>query len=87
VNDLLENAQTHAAHADEGDVATTTTERPGDGSTADVALYSVEDRRHSGEWRVVGEFIDPKMAHQVAALLRSAGGIVRVELIPHPLIP
>jgi hypothetical protein len=27
------------------------------------------------------------MAHQVAALLRSAGGVVRVELIPQPLIP
>jgi hypothetical protein len=47
----------------------------------------VEDRRYSGEWRVVAEFVDPKVANQVAALLRSAGGAVRVELVPQPLIP
>jgi len=50
-------------------------------------LYSVEDRRYSGEWRIVAEFADPDVAQRVAALLRSAGGDVRVELIPQPIIP
>jgi len=40
-----------------------------------------------GAWRVVAQFADPKVAKQVAALLRSAGGSVRIELIPQPLIP
>jgi hypothetical protein len=50
-------------------------------------IYSVEDRRCSGEWRVIGEFADVQQANAVAALLRSAGGVVRVELIPQPIIP
>ena len=49
-------------------------------------LYSVEDRRYSGEWRVVGEFANRDVAERVAAPLRSAGGDVRVELIPQPVI-
>ena len=43
-------------------------------------LYAVQDRRISGEWRVVAEFTEPKHAQQVAALLRSAGAAVRIEI-------
>lgn len=50
-------------------------------------LYSVQDMRVAGEWRVVAEFTDIDRANQVAALLQSAGGNVRVELIPTPIVP
>ena len=50
-------------------------------------LYSVQDRRCSGEWRVVAEYSDPQHARQVAALLRAAGDDVRIELVPQPFIP
>lgn len=50
-------------------------------------LYELFDRRCSGEWRVIGTFTDPQAAQRVADLLRSAGGDVKLELIPTPLIP
>jgi hypothetical protein len=85
--DRIERATAHAIDAGDTDAATTMIKRASASSTRCSALYSVEDRRCSGEWRIVAEFIDPKMAQQVAALLRSAGGVVRVELIPQPIVP
>jgi len=58
-----------------------------DTSAGNKPLFAVQDRRVSGEWRVVGEFADERQAKQVAALLRSAGGDVRVERVPAPVIP
>ena len=83
--DPLERATAHAADVDPADLYPPTVERVSEPELA--ALYSVEDRRYSGEWRVVAEFADPDVANRVAALLRSAGGDVRVEFIPQPLIP
>ena len=81
--DRLERATARAADAGDVQVHRGPVARRG---SDEQPLYSVEDRRCSGEWRVVGEFADPRQAQQVAALLRSAGGIVRVELIPTPII-
>jgi hypothetical protein len=53
-----------------------------------LPIYSVEDRRISGEWRTVAEFADPLDARCAAALLRSQGATdVRILLIERPLIP
>lgn len=49
---------------------------------ASPPLYAVQDRRESGEWRTLGEYVDVLTAHQVAALLRAAGAEARVELVP-----
>ena len=49
------------------------------------ALYCVEDRRHSGKWRVVAETHDVHEARRIARLIAWAGGSVRVQIIPRPI--
>jgi hypothetical protein len=43
--------------------------------------YEVQDQRYSGEWRARAQFIDPGEAQQAAAVIRSAGGNVRILFI------
>jgi hypothetical protein len=44
-------------------------------------LYTVVDRRRDGQRRIVGEYVDPELAHAAAALLNAAGSDAHVELI------
>ena len=80
----MKRAETHATAAGVVEIPARPLERA---SIPETPLYEVQDQRYSGAWRVVAQFADPRAAEQVAALLRSAGGNVRIELIPQPLIP
>jgi len=80
----VNRSQRHAATPVVVDIPVHPLERA---SIPETPLYEVQDQRYSGAWRVVAQFADPRAAEQVAALLRSAGGNVRIELIPQPLIP
>ena len=50
-----------------------------------AASYVLEDRRSSGEWRVVFEYADPREAQHAEALLRTYGAVVRTKFVPQPL--
>ena len=52
-----------------------------------LPLYTIEDRRPSGEWIVIGQVCDPLVAQELAAILRSVGADIRVELIATPNTP
>ena len=86
MNDRARGATAHAAGAGDTDIATCTVERAGGDPGEPEALYSVEDRRCSGEWRVIAETSDVHEAQRIAKLIQSAGGSTRVEIIPRPII-
>jgi hypothetical protein len=50
-------------------------------SVSEKPRYEVQDQRYSGEWRAIAQFIDPGEAQQAAAVIRSAGGNVRILFI------
>jgi hypothetical protein len=75
----MERPRAHSTDASDTEAASGSLERV---SEPGLALYEVQDRRASGEWRTIDTFRDPAMAREVCALLVSMGADARVELIP-----
>lgn len=84
-DDGLERATTHASDAGDGDVAKTAAETRLRDCGGPAALYAVTTQKISGTWVTFDEFVDPVIANDVAALLRSFGAAVRIELIERPI--
>jgi hypothetical protein len=84
MDDRTEMATTRATDAGDAEIAAGLVERSGR-SNEPLPLYAVLDRRESGEWRTVDEFVDPQIAREVCALLLSLGADAKIELIEHPI--
>jgi hypothetical protein len=69
------------------EVARRLLERYSDRSSESLPLYAVLERRESGEWQTVDEFVDPAIAREVFALLLSMGADAKVEIIATPIVP